>query len=101
MDLRASLERLVGRTPTPSVTVLRLQGPIGMGGRRGLSIERVAPAIERAFSMSGISAVALVINSPGGSPAQSALIGARIRAFAEEKNLPVYAYVEDVAASGG
>ncbi len=101
MDLRASLERLVGRTPTPSVAVLRLQGPIGMGGRRGLSIERLAPALERAFGMSGISAVALVINSPGGSPAQSALIGARIRALAEEKKLPVYAYVEDVAASGG
>lgn len=101
MDLRASLEKLVGRTPTPSVAVLRLQGPIGMGGRRGLSIERLAPALERAFGMTGISAVALVINSPGGSPAQSALIGARIRALADEKKLPVYAYVEDVAASGG
>jgi len=101
MDLRASLEKLVGRTPTPSVAVLRLQGPIGVGGRRGLSIERLALPLERAFSMTGISAVALVINSPGGSPAQSALIGARIRALAEEKKLPVYAYVEDVAASGG
>ncbi len=101
MDLRASLEKLVGRTPTPSVAVLRLQGPIGTGGRRGLSIERLALPLERAFSMTGISAVALVINSPGGSPAQSALIGARIRALAEEKKLPVYAYVEDVAASGG
>jgi signal peptide peptidase SppA len=101
MDLRASLEKLIGRTPTPSVAVLRLQGPIGVGGRRGLSIERLALPLERAFSMTGISAVALVINSPGGSPAQSALIGARIRALAEEKKLPVYAYVEDVAASGG
>lgn len=101
MDLRATLEKLVGRTPTPSVAVLRLQGPIGTGGRRGLSIERLALPLERAFSMTGISAVALIINSPGGSPAQSALIGARIRALAEEKKLPVYAYVEDVAASGG
>jgi signal peptide peptidase SppA len=101
MDIRATLEKLVGRTPTPSVAVLRLQGPIGTGGRRGLSIERLALPLERAFSMTGISAVALVINSPGGSPAQSALIGSRIRALAEEKKLPVYAYVEDVAASGG
>lgn len=101
MDLRASLERLIGRTPTPSVAVLRLQGPIGMGGRRGLSMERLAAPLERAFSMSGIAAVALIVNSPGGSAAQSALIGARIRALAEEKKVPVYAYVEDVAASGG
>jgi signal peptide peptidase SppA len=101
MDLRASLERLIGRTPTPSVAVIRLQGPIGMGGRRGLSIERLAAPLERAFGMSGISAVALIVNSPGGSAAQSALIGSRIRALADEKKLPVYAYVEDVAASGG
>jgi serine protease SohB len=101
MDLRATLERMVGRTPAPSVAVVRLQGPIGMGGRRGLSIERLAGPLERAFDMSGISAVALVINSPGGSPAQSALIASRIRALADEKKLPVYAYVEDVAASGG
>jgi signal peptide peptidase SppA len=101
MDPRAVFERLTGRTPTPSVAVLRLQGPIGLGGRRGLSIERLAAPLERAFGLSGISAVALVINSPGGSAAQSALIAARIRALADEKKLPVYAYVEDVAASGG
>lgn len=101
MDLRATFERLTGRTPAPSVAVLRLQGPIGVGGRRGLAMERVAGALERAFGLDGISAVALVVNSPGGSPAQSALIGNRIRALAEEKKLPVYAYVEDVAASGG
>jgi serine protease SohB len=46
-------------------------------------------------------AVALEINSPGGSPVQSSLIGARIRRLAEEKKIPVIAFVEDVAASGG
>jgi signal peptide peptidase SppA len=83
------------------IAVMRLQGPIGMGGRRGLSMERLAGPLERMFKTKGLAAVALVINSPGGSPAQSALIGARIRALAEQEKLPVYAYVEDVAASGG
>jgi signal peptide peptidase SppA len=53
------------------------------------------------FKTKGLAAVALVINSPGGAPAQSALIGARIRALADQEKLPVYSYVEDVAASGG
>ena len=61
----------------------------------------VAPLLERAFSVPGAKAVALVINSPGGSAAQSHLIFKRIRAFAEEKKLPVIAFVEDAAASGG
>ena len=99
--LRPAFARLLGRTPAPIVAVMRLQGPIGMGGRRGLSMERLAGPLERMFKTKGLAAVALVINSPGGSPAQSALIGARIRALAEQEKLPVYAYVEDVAASGG
>ena len=57
--------------------------------------------IEKAFSRKNLSAVALLINSPGGSPVQSSLIAARIRRLAEEKEVPVYAFVEDVAASGG
>jgi signal peptide peptidase SppA len=61
----------------------------------------VAPMIERAFSVPGAKAVALVINSPGGSAAQSHLIFRRIRAYADEKKLPVFAFVEDAAASGG
>ncbi|MGO1120032.1 S49 family peptidase [Rhodovibrionaceae bacterium A322] len=86
----------------PTVAVLRLSGTIGAGQRgRSLSLEDLAGDIERAFDMSHIEAVALVINSPGGSPVQSALIGKRIRDLAEEKNLRVYAFVEDVAASGG
>ena len=87
----------------PVVVVLRLSGVIATGSklRSGLSLASLAPQIERAFSMRRVSAVALVINSPGGSPAQSALICDRICALAKEKKKPVYAFTEDVAASGG
>jgi signal peptide peptidase SppA len=87
----------------PLVTVLNLNGVIGaMGGfRRGLTMSSVEPLLERAFKPSKLSAVAISINSPGGSPVQSALIGGRIRALAEEKEVPVIAFAEDVAASGG
>lgn len=88
----------------PVVPVVRLSGVIASGGllgARGLSIEGVAPLLAKAFSQRGAKAVALVINSPGGSPVQSALIAQRIRLLANEKSLPVIAFVEDVAASGG
>lgn len=88
----------------PVVSVVRLQGAIASGGRIGgatLSDRSVAPLLERAFTRGKPAAVALVINSPGGSPTQSALIGARIRRLAEEHDVPVYAFCEDVAASGG
>ena len=85
----------------PTVSVLRLSGTIGAGARGGLSDQSLAPLIEKAFRRGKPSAVALILNSPGGSPVQSALIGAGIRRLAEEKNVPVYAFVEDVAASGG
>ncbi len=90
------------RRAGPVVSVLRLTGPIGMsmGMGRSLSLAHTAGAIERAFSRRA-KAVALVINSPGGSPVQSTLIFKRIRALAEEKNIPVFAFAEDVAASGG
>ena len=71
------------------------------GLRRGLSLATAAPQLEKAFTMPRAQAVALAINSPGGSPVQSSLIAARIRALATEKKLPVLAFVEDVAASGG
>jgi serine protease SohB len=61
----------------------------------------VARALDRAFAVHGARAVALLINSPGGSPSQSHLIFRRIRQLAEEKKLPVYAFIEDVGASGG
>ena len=85
----------------PLVSVIRLSGAIGAGGRMPLSDEAMAPAIERAFRKGKPKAVALILNSPGGSPVQSALIAARIRRLADEKEVPVHAFVEDVAASGG
>lgn len=88
----------------PVVPVVRLSGVIASGGllgSRGLSIESVAPLLKRAFDTRGAKAVALSINSPGGSPVQSALIGQRIRLLAAEKDVKVIAFVEDVAASGG
>ncbi|MEP5727816.1 MAG: S49 family peptidase [Sulfitobacter sp.] len=85
----------------PNVAVLRLAGVIGGQGRGALNDATLAPVIEKAFSKGKPAAVALEINSPGGSPVQSSLIGARIRRLAEEKDIPVIAFVEDVAASGG
>lgn len=91
------------RTSHPVVPVLRLSGPIGAVSplRSGLSLQGCAAGLDRAFSVPGAVAVALVINSPGGSAVQSHLIFRRIRALAGEKALPVFAFVEDAAASGG
>ncbi len=85
------------------VPVVRLIGVIGGPSLRGvgLTLNGVNPALERAFKIRGAKAVALSINSPGGSPVQSALIAERIRALAAEKKLPVLAFIEDVGASGG
>jgi serine protease SohB len=86
------------------VAVLRLAGVIGQLGpvrRGGLTLADLAGTIEKAFELPRAKAVALAINSPGGSPVQSALIAGRIRALAAENDLPVYAFCEDVAASGG
>ena len=87
----------------PVVAVLPLNGVIGrMGGmRRGLNLADLSSRIERMFRTRRLSAVALSVNSPGGAPVQSALIAGRIRALAEEKNVPVYTFIEDVGASGG
>ena len=95
------IERL--RHPPLVVPVLRLTGVIGhhTGLRQSLTLGALAGAIERAFHSPRTKAVALAVNSPGGSAVQSALIAGRIRQLAEEKNKPVYAFVEDVAASGG
>lgn len=91
------------RKPAPTVAVIRLQGVIApsAGFRASLSLAALAGTLHQAFSLKGVRAIALQINSPGGSPVQSALIAARIRQLAGEKHLPVYAFVEDVAASGG
>jgi serine protease SohB len=85
------------------VPVVRLAGIIGVATplRPGLMLASVARQLDRAFAVRRAGAVALVINSPGGSPVQSHLIHRRIRALAAEKKLPVIAFAEDVAASGG
>jgi serine protease SohB len=100
--LRSMLPRRF-RSDIPVVPVVRLTGTIGFSTplKPGLTLAGVARSLDRAFSMRHAKAVALVINSPGGSPSQSHLIFRRIRQLAEEKGLPVFAFVEDVGASGG
>ena len=91
------------RRGTAVVPVVRLSGLIGAVTplRPGMSLAGLARTLERAFATRNAKAVALVINSPGGSPVQSRQIYLRIRALAAEKKLPVLVFVEDVAASGG
>jgi serine protease SohB len=109
-DLLAQARRLIGpilprrwREDAALVPVVRLTGVIGVSTplRPGLTLSGLARSLDRAFAMRGAKAVALAINSPGGSAAQSHLIFRRIRQLAEEKGLPVIAAVEDVGASGG
>jgi signal peptide peptidase SppA len=87
--------------PVPTVAVIRFEGVIATRSQRALNLRRFAGALERAFKTRGLKAVALAINSPGGSPAQSALLYRRIRQLAAERSVPVIAFTEDVAASGG
>ena len=92
------------RKRTPLVSVVRLEGVIASGGMvrsSALNDAGIAPLLERAFSKGKPSAVALALSSPGGSPVQSSLISGRIRRLSEEKKIPVFAFVEDLAASGG
>lgn len=94
------IKRFFKRLQKPKIHVLRLQGMIAANGRGVLSDANLRELIDKAFAGKPV-AVALQINSPGGSPVQSALIAARIRRLADKENIPVYAFVEDVAASGG
>jgi serine protease SohB len=91
------------RGDIPVVPVVRLSGVIGIGTplRPGLMLSTAARSLERAFATRHARAVALLINSPGGSPTQSHLIMLRIRQLAEEKKILVLAFIEDVGASGG
>jgi signal peptide peptidase SppA len=91
------------RGDMPVVPVVRLSGVIGAVTplRQGMTLAGVARILERAFAVRGAKAVAIVVNSPGGSPVQSHQIHNRIRQLAAEKKLPVLMFVEDVAASGG
>jgi serine protease SohB len=91
------------RSDTPVVPVVRLSGMIGVTTplRPGMTLAGLTRTLDRAFAVPRARAVALVINSPGGSPTQSHLIFRRIRQLAEEKKLPVLAFIEDAGASGG
>lgn len=94
-------KRLFGKG-APVIPVVRLQGVIAADQRPGrLNIAGVAPLLKRAFAIKTAPAVAIVVNSPGGSPVQSRLIAKRIRDLADENNKPVLVFVEDAAASGG
>ena len=98
------LKRLIPfRKREPQVAVVRLSGIIGGTGNfnRSLSLRSVESNIEAAFSQKKALAVALIINSPGGSPVQADLIQKRISDLAKEKDKPVFVFCEDVAASGG
>jgi len=106
-----NIDKILGRLPikalrdrAPLVPVVRLYGVISAQGsplRPALNLASLASSLEKAFTMKGAKAVALAVNSPGGSPVQSALVHDRIRLLADEKKLPVYVFCEDVAASGG
>lgn len=95
------LQRLTGRGKT-IIPVVRLHGVIAAEQRPGrLNIAGVAPLLQRAFAIKSAPAVAIIINSPGGSPVQSRLISKRIRDLAHKYDKPVLVFVEDAAASGG
>jgi signal peptide peptidase SppA len=103
IDAAARLVPRRFRTDIPVVPVVRLTGVIGVVTplRPGLLLSTIAKSLERAFTTPHARAVALIINSPGGSPSQSHMIFRRIRQLADEKKIPVLAFVEDVGASGG
>lgn len=95
------LQRILRRGRT-TIPVVRLHGVIAAEQRQGrLNIATVGPLLERAFAIKSAPAIAIIVNSPGGSPVQSRLIGKRIRDLADEHNKPVLVFVEDAAASGG
>ncbi len=98
------LRRSIFGDPPPRVAVLRFEGVIAAGSgrmRNQINLAGVEQQIDAAFDWAGAKAVALIVNSPGGSPVQSGMIAERIRARAKEADLPVIAFTEDVAASGG
>ena len=93
------------KSDKPIINIIRMNGVIASGskfpGSSNLSLESLEKQIERAFAGKKIAGVALIINSPGGSPVQSALISERIVELSSKNNIPVFAFVEDVASSGG
>ena len=105
MGLTSSLSQwplIGGFFNNPVVPVIRFSGIISDTQKRAaISHEKYRTLIDKAFNMPNLKAVGLLINCPGGSPAQTELISSHIRRKATEKNVPVYAFIEDVAASGG
>ncbi|GAA1482299.1 S49 family peptidase [Gordonia sinesedis] len=98
----AKIVKKLSKSRADKVAVVRLDGPIGaFGPRHGLTAGSVEPVLRRAFDTERLTAVVILIDSPGGSPAQSEYIAERIRQLASEKGVPVLAFCEDVAASGG
>lgn len=97
--------RLGERSGRPVVSMVRLQGVItatsGPVPRAVINATTMEKTLERAFAPEGLAAVALLVNSPGGSPTQSALVADHIRRLADARGVPVLAFCEDVAASGG
>ena len=91
------------RKSKPTIAILNLTGVIGRMSamKSGLSLDSLNQLIEKAFKIKNLTAICLIINSPGGSPVQSELIAKRIRTLATEKKVPIYSFVEDCAASGG
>ena len=108
--MKKAIQKLISKlpieslaNPAPVVAVLPLEGVIGTSGRfnNAINLANLEDKIKSAFDVYNVKAVALVINSPGGSPVQSELIVMRIRELSAEKEIPVYAFAQDVAASGG
>ena len=102
-DTFCFFDKIFFKAGKPLVSVVRLKGTIGVSGlgSRSLNLTSLEKTLENAFSKRHLSAVAIIVNSPGGSPVQSDAIAMRIRQLSIEKQVPVYAFVEDVAASGG
>jgi signal peptide peptidase SppA len=101
--LEAGIKRLFPDYGSPIIPVVRLSGTIGRVSRfqSGLTLSVLAPLLKKAFAIKAAPTVAIIINSPGGSPVQSHLIYKRIRALAEQHEKTVIAFAEDVCASGG
>jgi len=90
-------------SPPPLIPILRFDGVIGATGRhrQGINFADLQPVMAKAFKMRKAEAIAVVINSPGGAPVQTALIANYLRAQAEEHDKKIYVFIEDIAASGG
>jgi signal peptide peptidase SppA len=103
LDSILSYIPLIGGSLKPTIAVFRLAGVIGRVSsfKSGLTLESTNALIEKMFKIDNLDAICLSINSPGGSPVQAELIASRIISLAKEKEIPVYSFVEDVAASGG